>query len=382
MKPFKSSWWSWQRVWAMIIKETFQMRRDRLTFAMMIGIPVIQLILFGFAINSNPRHLPTAVLVNDQSPITRSIIAGFKNTDYFNIKQTVHTEKEAETVLRRGEVLFVISTATDFTKKLIRGNQPQILLETDATDPVAVGQSLASVSNMMQQVLAAQLSGPIQQIQQVNPASTVVIHAKYNPENITAYNIVPGLVGVVLTMTMILITGLAITRERERGTMENLLVTPIQPAEVMIGKIVPYIFVGFIQASIILLTGHFLFHVPIEGSITLLVISIFIFMTANLMLGLLFSSLASNQLQAMQMNFFFFLPSILLSGFMFPFLGMPPWAQAIGQVLPLTHFLRIVRGIMLKGAGFSDILPQLWPIVLFMLAGLFLATRLYRRTLD
>lgn len=374
--------WSLKRIWAMVVKESFQMRRDRLTFAMMIGIPVMQLVLFGFAINTNPRQLPTAVLVTDYSPITRSLLAGFRNTDYFNIVKTVNGEQQAADLLRRGKVLFTISMPTDFTRNLSRGKKPSLLLEVDATDPIAIGQPLAAVSAMLQQVLLTQLPGSLQQFHKVTAAASVVIHAKYNPENITAYNIVPGLVGVVLTMTMILITGLAITRERERGTMENLLVTPILPFEVIIGKIVPYILVGLIQASIILIVGHLLFSVPVQGSMILLISSILIFMTANLMIGLLFSSLASNQLQAMQMTFFFFLPSILLSGFMFPFLGMPKWAQLIGQVLPLTHFLRIIRGVMLKGATISDIWPQLWPIMLFMLGGLFLATRLYRRTLD
>lgn len=382
MQSINHRWWSWHRVFAMIKKEWRQMRRDRLTFAMMIGIPIIQLTLFGFAINTNPKHLPTAIITSDQSPIVRKIISGFNNTDYFKIVRTAQSEKEAQQLLRRGKVLFVISIPTDFTKSLVRGEQPSLLLEVDATDPVAVGQSVAAVNTMMNAILTEELKGPLKQLHEIKPAAKVIIHAKYNPENITSYNIVPALTGVVLTMTMILITGLAITRERERGTMENLLVTPIQPVEVIIGKIIPYIAVGFIQAGIILLVGNLLFHVPIEGHLPLLVLSVFLFMTANLMIGLLFSSLAANQLQAMQMTFFFFLPSILLSGFLFPFQGMPGWAQFIGEALPLTHFNRIIRGLMLKGAGFYDIWPELWPIILFMLIALILGTRFYKRTLD
>jgi ABC-2 type transport system permease protein len=207
-------------------------------------------------------------------------------------------------------------------------------------------------------------------------------HALYNPEAITHYNIVPGLMGVVLTLTMILVTGLAITRERERGTMENLLSMPTRPIEVLVGKLVPYILVGYVQVTLILLAAHFLFHVPMFGSLTLLLIAAALFIIANLAVGITFSTIAQNQLQAMQMTFFFFLPSLLLSGFAFPFRGMPDWAQVIGEVLPLSHFVRIVRGILLKGNGLFDVSQEMWPIALFAAIAMFIAMKRYRQTLD
>ncbi len=373
---------SFQRLVAMIVKEFIQMRRDRLTFAMMIGIPVMQLILFGFAINTNPRHLPTAVLAEDHSPYTRAFIQGLKNTDYFKISHEVSSEREAARLLAANEVLFLISIPTDFTYRLIRHEHPSILLEADATDSVAVGNAISAVQIMAQHVLDQTIKGRVHYLINAPLSYNVIIHAKYNPESNTQYNIVPALMGVVLTMTMVLITSLAITRERERGTMENLLATPLQPLEVMLGKITPYIMVGYLQVLLILALAHWLFFVPIFGSVVLLLIAVLPFILANLAVGLTFSSIAKNQLQAMQMAFFFFLPSILLSGFLFPFRGMPDWAQYLGQILPLTHFLRIVRGILLKGNGLAEIWPDVWPIGVFMLVILIIGLKRYRRTLD
>lgn len=373
---------SFKRLTAMITKEFIQMRRDRLTFAMMIGIPIMQLILFGFAINTNPKYLPTAVLAEDNSPYTRAFIQGLKNTEYFKISREVSTEAEAARLLATGEVLFLVSIPSDFTYRLLRNERPSILVEADATDPVATGNALSAVQIMAQTVLNQTIKGRDSYLNNPRPSFNVIIHAKYNPESNTQYNIVPALMGVVLTMTMVVITSLAITRERERGTMENLLATPVQPLEVMIGKITPYIIVGYIQVILILLIAHWLFFVPIHGSITLLLVSVLPFIAANLAVGLTFSSVAKNQLQAMQMAFFFFLPSILLSGFLFPFRGMPQWAQYLGQILPLSHFLRIVRGILLKGNGLSEVLPEIWPIGLFMVVVLIIGLKRYRRTLD
>ena len=371
-----------RRFWAVVIKEFIQMRRDRLTFGMMIGVPMIQLILFGYAINSNPKHLPTAVFAADNSEFSRTVIWALRNSSYFDLTREAHSAAEINTLLAENEVQFALTVPVDFSRKLLRGEKPELLLEADATDPSAVGFAMAAVNQLAFSVINRDLTGPLTKLRAASPPFTIITHQHYNPENITQYNIVPGLMGVMLTMTMIMITGLAITRERERGTMENLLSTPVHPGEVIIGKIVPYIFVGYVQVTLILLAAKFLFGVPIIGSVPLLLALVFLFIVANLTVGITFSTVAKNQLQAMQMAFFFFLPSLLLSGYMFPFRGMPGWAQNIGECLPLTHFLRIVRGILLKGNGLAEVAPDLWPIVLFFCVMLTLAVKRYRQTLD
>lgn len=373
---------SWHRTLAVIIKEFLQMRRDRLTFAMIIGLPLMQLILFGFAINTNPHKLPTAVVFGDNSTFTRQFILGLQNTDYFNVVSLPKSVEESENMLAEGKVLFVISFPPNFTQRLIRGQRPQVLVEADATDPVATGNATAAIQQLVNTVFDPYFKGPTSDLRSKPIAVNLVIHNKYNPENITQFNIVPGLLGVVLTMTMVIITSLAITRERERGTMESLLATPVRPVEVMIGKLFPYIFVGYIQVFLILLAAKYIFEVPTAGSMLLLISCVLPFIAANLAMGLTFSSLARNQLQAVQMAFFFFLPSLLLSGFMFPFAGMPKWAQAIGNCLPLTYFIRIVRGIMLKGNNFTQIWPNIWPILIFCILALFIGVKRYRQTLD
>ncbi|HEY6260399.1 MAG TPA: ABC transporter permease [Nitrospiraceae bacterium] len=370
------------RLWAMVVKEFVQMRRDRLTFGMMIGIPLIQLVLFGFAINADPKHLPTAVLLADHGPQGRTLLYAIQNSDYFDFVRQVKSEEEAHDVLARGEVQFVVNIPENFTRDLLRGDRPALLVEADATDPAATSNAIGSMRTLLNTALQNDLKGPLSFLDGTDGPIDLRIHAKYNPEAITYFNIVPGLMGVVLTMTMVMITGLAITRERERGTMENLLSMPTRPFEVMIGKIVPYILVGYVQVGLILIAAHVLFHVPMLGSLGLLLLVALVFIAANLAMGITFSTVAQNQLQAMQMSFFFFLPSILLSGFMFPFRGMPQWAQAIGEVLPLTHFLRIVRGILLKGNGLEDVVLQLWQIALFAAIALIIGVKRYRQTLD
>ena len=371
-----------RRFCAMVKKEFIQMRRDRITFAMMVGIPLIQLVLFGYAINSDPKHLPTAVYSADNSVFSRTIVWGLRNSSYFDITREAKSEADIQKMISQGTVQFAVQIPVDFSRKLLRGEKPDLLLEADATDPSAVGYAIAAVNILTTQVLDRDLTGPLAKLRGSEPPFNLVTHQHYNPENITQYNIVPGLMGVMLTMTMIIITGLAITRERERGTMENLLSTPVHPGEVIIGKIVPYIAVGYVQVVLILLAAKFLFNVPIVGSVTLLVALTFLFIVANLAVGITFSTIARNQLQAVQMAFFFFLPSLLLSGYMFPFRGMPGWAQDIGECLPLTHFLRIVRGILLKGNGLAAIAPEIWPIVLFLVVMLVIAVKRYRQTLD
>ncbi len=370
------------RLWAIVVKEFIQMRRDRVTFAMMIGIPIIQLVLFSYAINSDPRHLSAAVLVADHGPQGRTILSALRNSTYFQFVRQVETEAEAHAALARGEVQFLINIPENFTRELLRGDRPTLLVEADATDPGATGGPLGALPSILNSALQNDAKGPLEYLVSADSPIDLRIHAKYNPEAITQYTIVPGLLGVVLTMTMVMITALAITRERESGTMENLLSMPTRPLEVMIGKILPYILVGYIQMGLILAASHLLFQVPMVGSLWLLMGVTLVFIAASLAVGVTFSTLAQNQRQAMQMTLFFFLPSILLSGFMFPFRGMPPWAQAIGEILPLTHFLRLVRGILLKGNGIEEVIHQLWQIALFGVVVLTIAVFRYRRTLD
>ena len=370
------------RLWAIVVKEFIQMRRDRVTFGMMIGVPLMQLVLFGYAINADPKRLPTAVLMADYGPQGRTLLHAIRNSDYFEFKRELATEQEGRDVLARGEVQFVVNIPQNFTRDLLRGERPAILVEADATDPAATSNAIGSLRVLLTTALRHDLKGPLAFLAASDEPIDLRIHAQYNPEAITQYNIVPGLMGVVLTMTMVMITGLAITRERERGTMENLLSMPTRPFEVMVGKIIPYILVGYVQVGLILLAARVLFEVPMLGNVGLLLLVAFVFITANLAMGITFSTLAENQLQAVQLSFFFFLPSLLLSGFMFPFRGMPIWAQAIGEVLPLTHFLRVVRGILLKGNGMEEVGLQLWQIALFAVLALGVGIKRYRRTLD
>jgi ABC-2 type transport system permease protein len=366
----------------MIVKEFIQMRRDRITFGMMIGIPILQLVLFGYVINSDPKHLPAAVLLADRGPQGRTLLEAIRNSGYFDFVLEARTEAETREMLARGDVQFVVNIPEDFTRSLLRGDRPAVLVEADATDPAATGNAIGAMRTLIDASLANDLKGPLSFLASTAGPVDLRIHAMYNPEAITQYNIVPGLMGVVLTMTMVMITALAITRERERGTMENLLAMPAHPAEVLVGKIVPYILVGYVQVGLILVVARLLFHVPMAGSLPLLMAVSLVFITANLAMGIMFSTVAGNQLQAVQMAFFFFLPSMLLSGFMFPFRGMPQWAQAIGEVLPLTHFLRIVRGILLKGNGFPEVVRQLWQIAAFAAIALAVGIKRYRQTLD
>jgi ABC-2 type transport system permease protein len=365
-----------------IVKEFIQLKRDRLTFGMIIGIPVIQLVLFGYAINTDPKALPTAVLAADSSPYARTLLAAMQISGYYRIDYQPRNEDEMEDLLAKGRVNFAVTIPENFGRKLVRGERPALLIEADASDPSAVVNAVAALVQLAPTVLNRDLGGTLGELRATPAPFDVRVHRRYNPEGVTAYNIVPGLIGTILTMTMVLMTGLAMTRERARGTFENLLSTPALPIEVMTGKIVPYIVIGLVQVSIILACALALFRVPMQGSALLLYLVVLVFIAANLTLGITFSSLARNQLQAMQMTFFFFLPSMLLSGFMFPFRGMPDWAQWLGSLLPLTHFLVLVRGIMLKGNGWSEMLPQLWPLLAFMAVVIAIGLGFYKRTLD
>jgi ABC-2 type transport system permease protein len=368
----------WQRTYAMLVKEFLQLRRDRVSFAMIVILPIMQLLLFGYAINTTPRNLPTAVLLQEDSDLGRSILKALQNTAYFHFTREVHTVAEFDALLESGKVLFGVEIPRGFERGVRRGERPALLVAADATDPVAAGSALGALGQVMQTALQHDLfvgdppSMPFE----------IRAHARYNPAAESRLNIVPGLVGTILTMTMLIFTALSVTREIERGTMENLLAMPITPIEVMLGKIIPYVLVGFLQASIIIGIGHFLFKVPILGSLAMLALLSTLFIGANLSIGYTFSTIAQNQLQAMQMTMMFFLPNILLSGFMFPFAGMPVWAQWIGEGLPLTHYIRIVRAIMLKGATLQNLQYDAIALFVLMLVAMTIAITRFRRTLD
>jgi len=373
---------SFFRLWGLIIKEFTQFKRDRTTFAMVISLPIVQLILFGLAINTNPKHLPSALINADKGVFSRSLVQGMENTDYFKFTHLPKTEEEAKKLIDTHQVLFVLNIPSDFSRRVARGERPSALLEVDGTDPVSVGYAVSASTVLMNRVFENDLLGPLSYLEaQPNPAE-LIIHTKFNPSAITQYNIVPGLLGTVLTMTFVMVASMALTREREQGTMENLLATPILPMEVIIGKSIPFLVVGYLQVVIVVFIATWFFRIPMLGSEFLLLLLTLPFILANLFVGIMISTLAKTQLEASQISIFFFLPSLLLSGFMFPFKGMPMWAQWIGNALPLTHFVNIIRGIMLKGIGFAEAWIDLWPILVFMLVMFFVAVNRYRQTLD
>jgi ABC-2 type transport system permease protein len=367
-----------RKTWAVLVKEFIQLKRDRVSFIMIIMIPLLQLMLFGYAINTNPRHLPTAVLLQENSDIGRSILAALENTKYFNVTQRPHTEAEVDELLASGKVLFAVEIPANFERAVRRGDRPAMLVVADGTDPVASGTALSALGQVLQLALSHDRGIP----ESPTMPFEIRTHARYNPAGLTQLNIVPGLVGTILTMTMLIFTALSVTREIERGTMESLLSMPISPIEIMLGKIIPYIFVGFVQAAMIISIGVLLFGVPIVGSLLMLAALSTLFIATNLSIGYTFSTIAQNQLQAMQMSLMFFLPNILLSGFMFPFAGMPVWAQYIGEALPLTHYLRIVRAIMLKGSSLYDLQYDTLALFVLMLIAMTIAVTRFRRTLD
>lgn len=370
------------RIFAVLVKEFIQLTRDRLTYALILAMPIVQLLLFGYAINNDPHHLPTAVLVQDQGAFARSTLGALARSDYFDIIETARTPGELDDAIARGRVQFAITIPADFTRRVVRGDAAQILVEADASDPSATGSAIAALSALPQQALVHDLTGAVAARAGGAAPFEVVVHRRYNPEAIAAYNIVPGLLGVILSMTLVMMTALGVTREYERGTMETLLATPVKPIEVMIGKLAPYVLVGLVQTLVILALARVLFDVPFAGGWGALVVGILLFIVGSLALGFLISTVARNQLQAMQMSVFYIFPSLLLSGFMFPFRGMPDWAQALGSVLPVTHFLRVVRGALLKGLGWMELWPSLGALGLFVLVVVSFAMARYRTTLD
>lgn len=377
----KQSAFSFSRWWGIILKEFIQLTRDRLTYGMIVGLPVVQLLLFGYAIDNNPKHMPTALILGEQSQFTRSIESALRNSDYFSIVD-VMDEKTAKEALTKGKVYFVISIPSDFSRNVLRSEHPAILIEADATDPTATSGAISATQGIIQSVVEKELIGSLAHLKGSPEAFSIQVHKKYNPEGLTHYNIVPGLMGLILSMTTVMMTGLAITRERERGNMENLLSTPVTALEIMSGKIIPYILIGHIQVAIIIGLSTQLFNVPFTGNPFALYVVAVLFIAANLTIGITLSSLAKNQLQALQMTIFYLLPNMILSGFMFPFAGMPQWAQTIGNILPLTYFNRAVRGVFLKGSDWADLWPTVWPIVLFCIVIMTLSVKFFHRTLD
>lgn len=373
---------SWQRLKAIIKKELIQLKRDRATLGMIIMLPVVQLLLFGYAINTDPKNLPTAIISEDNSFLSRSIVTGLQNSKYFKITHNISSDMEGNNLLKQGKVLFVISIPDNFSKNVLIGQKPKILLQADATDPMAISGAVSVLSGITKKVVEENIKGSLSYLKGKQEPFSIIVHKSYNPEGFTRYNIVPGLIGVVLIFTGVMMTALAITRERERGTMENLLSMPVKPIEVMIGKIMPFVFIGLFQVAMVLLIARFLFSIPIFGSIGLLFVCSLLFIICNLAIGFLISTVAKNQTQALQMSVFVLMPSIIMTGFMFPFQGMPEWAQAIGKCIPLTYFLRIVRGIMLKGAEFVDILPNLYPLGTIVIILTAITMKAYKNTLD
>lgn len=373
---------SWKRLLSLIIKEFRQFKRDRTTFALVMGLPLVQLTLFGFAINTNPKHLPSALINFDSGPFSRTLVHGLENTQYFSFNKFPKSEEAAKELMQTHQVLFTLTIPTDFSRRIVRGESPSALLEVDGTDPVSIAYAVSATDNIMKDIFRYDLIGPLEYLNQQQPPAVLDLHRKYNPSAITQYNIVPGLLGTILTITFVLVASMALTRERERGTMESLLSTPIKPVEVIIGKSIPFLIVGYVQLIIVIFLARFLFAIPILGPLWLLLLTSLPFILANLFVGILISTVAHSQLEASQIGIFFFLPSMLLSGFAFPFKGMPFWAQWIGNVLPLTHFINIVRGIMLKGIGIRESWTDLWPLLLFLIVMFVIAIRQYRETLD
>ncbi|WP_348627536.1 ABC transporter permease [Mesorhizobium sp. M1E.F.Ca.ET.041.01.1.1] len=382
MKDGLRAVFSFARLGALLIKEFIQMRRDRITFAMMLGVPLLQLVLFGFAINNDPKSLPTALVAMSNDQYTRAIVSALQMTRYYRFDHVAESAAEAEMLMAKGAVSFVVTIPADFARRVERGDNPQILIEADATDPSAASGAISTLGTVASQALLRAQGMQATATEAAKQQLQVVVHQRYNPEGISQYNIVPGLLGVILQMTMVMMTAMALTRETERGTMENLLAMPSSPAEIMLGKVLPFLVVGAVQVVVVLVAAKLLFGIPFVGSLTLLLSSVLVFVLSLVLLGYTISTMARSQMQAMQLTFFFFLPSLLLSGFMFPYRGMPGWAQILGEIFPLTHFLRITRAVMLKGADFNAVAAEIGWLAVFAVAFAGAALLRFRRTLD
>jgi ABC-2 type transport system permease protein len=377
-----TGWFSLRRLATMIVKEVIQMRRDRITFAMMLGVPLMQLMLFGFAINNDPKGLPAALVAPTQDRFTRAMVSALELTGYYRFTYPDVSATEAEFLMARGDVSFVVTVPSDFGRRVVRGDHPQILIEADATDPAVASGAISTLGTVAADALLRETGAEADAAARAASQLNVVVHRRYNPEGITQYNIVPGLLGVILQMTMVMMTSMALTRETERGTMENLLSMPVTPVEIMLGKVLPYFFVGAVQVSVVLGAARLIFHVPFVGSLALLLGGVFLFVMALVILGYVISTMSRTQMQAMQLTVFYFLPSLLLSGFMFPYRGMPGWAQTLGEILPLTHFLRLIRAVMLKGADYAAVAQPIAALTAFVAVFVVIALTRFRKTLD
>jgi ABC-2 type transport system permease protein len=375
---------SLSRIVAVMIKEFTQLRRDRITYAMILAMPLMQLLLFGYAINTDPRHLPAAVISYDHGRFANSVVAALERTTYVDVKHLPTSEAEMDRLMRRGDITLALTIPPDFSQRVLKGDKAQILAEVDATDPQAAGGVAAAVAALPAEALRGDLKGPTAKPVSAPPFE-VVIHRLYNPEGITSFNIVPGLLAIILSMTLVMMTAMAVTREVERGTMESLLSTPATAFEVMIGKLAPYVAVGVLQTVVVLVLARLLFGVPLAHTFAgwfALSVGIVLFITSNLALGYLISTVVRSQLQAMQISMFYMMPSLFLSGFMFPFRGLPSWAQVLGEVIPITHFLRVIRGSLLKGQVLADMGPDLLALGAFLVLVSVLTVLRSRTTLD
>jgi ABC-2 type transport system permease protein len=377
-----STLFSFARLGALLLKEFIQMRRDRITFAMMLGVPLMQLVLFGYAINNDPKSLPAALVATSNDHYTRAMVSALQTTGYYRFDHVAESAAEAEALMASGTVSFVVTIPSDFARRVERGDNPQLLIEADATDPAVASGAISTLGTVAANALLRERGMEAAAAEDARSQLEVVVHRRYNPEGISQYNIVPGLLGVILQMTMVMMTSIALTRETERGTMENLLAMPASPLEIMLGKVLPYLVVGAVQVVVVLIAAKLLFSVPFMGSLPLLLFAILVFVLSLVLLGYTISTMARTQMQALQLTFFFFLPSILLSGFMFPYRGMPDWAQVFGEIFPLTHFLRITRAVMLKGADFAAIAGEVGALAIFVALFAAVALLRFRRTLD
>ncbi|WBF45204.1 ABC transporter permease [Serratia rubidaea] len=363
-----------------VIKEIHELRRDRVSFSMVFLTPLFQLIILGYAVNMDPRYVPAALLNYDSGHLSQVFISAAQNTQYFSL-QPAASEQEAKRAFVRGDVIFIVTIPADFSQKILRGEKPQLLIQSDAIDPIAGGNALSAIAqaskNMFQYDLPESLRG-----REGTENVELVVHRMFNPEGITQYNTIPGIIGSILSTTMILMTALAITRERESGAIENLLVSPVTGLEVIVGKITPYVLIGMFQSVMILLCAVYLFNIPLLGNVLLLLTVLTVYIFLCLSVGITISSIAQSQLQALQMSSFYFIPSVLLSGFISPFISMPVWAQAIGSCLPLTYFIRLIKGVMLKGYTLTELLPDLLPLLGLAALVMFIGLRSYRKTLD
>jgi len=363
---------SLRRLMAVAHKEIMQLRRDRLSFGMILGIPLIQVMLFGYAINTDVRHLPAAVADQANTALSQQLIRDTEASQVIEVKHFVNDAAQLERMIRRGEIDVGIYIPPDFERRMQQGQRPAAQILVDGSDPLILGAAQALLNTPLN----------VRETEQRTHQPIYALYNAYNPEHRSAVYIVPGLIGVILTMTMVLFTAIAIVRERERGNLELLITTPVRTPELMVGKSLPYIVIGLIQVTIIILIGAWLFNVPVTGMVWDVYVVSLLFILASLTLGLLISTLARNQFQAMQLTFFVFLPSILLSGFMFPFEGMPAIARFISEGLPLTHFLRLIRGIMLRGAELNELSSDIYALFVFMLLTMVLAILRFRKRLD